>query len=144
MAIEFQVTFDCSGPEALARFWAEVLGYTLEDPPEGYESWAAYLEDAGVPEDEWDEGSSIADPDGLGPRIYFQQVSEAKTTKNRLHLDVDVGGGRTTPLEQRRAAVEEASARLTKLGATRLYEGALGDHFHITMADPEGNEFCLR
>lgn len=144
MATTFQVTFDCAGPDALAHFWANALGYKLDDPPAGYESRHAYLKDIGVPEEEWDEGSAIVDPDGRGPRVYFQQVPEGKTAKNRLHLDLDVGGGRATPLEQRRAAVNEAAARLTGLGAAKLYEAEEQDHYHVTMQDPEGNEFCLR
>lgn len=144
MAIKFQVTFDCAGPDALAHFWADALGYQLDNPPAGYETWHAYLKDIGVPEEEWDEGSAIVDPDGRGPRVYFQQVPEGKTAKNRLHLDLDVGGGRAAPLEQRRAAVNEAAARLAGLGARRLYEAEEQDHYHIAMQDPEGNEFCLR
>ncbi len=143
MALKFQVTFDCAGPDALARFWAEALGYELQDPPEGFDTWGAYLASVGVPEDEWDTGSSIVDPEGVGARIYFQQVPEGKSAKNRLHLDVDVSRGRAAPLEERRASVDEAVVRLAALGATKLYEASLDDHYAVTMQDPEGNEFCV-
>jgi hypothetical protein len=39
MSKDVQITFDCADPDALARFWAEVLGYTLQPPPEGFGSW---------------------------------------------------------------------------------------------------------
>lgn len=94
----------------MSHFWATALGYKLDDPPEGYDSWEDFLKDIGVPEDEWDSGSAISDPDGAGPRIYFQQVPESKSVKNRLHLDVQVGGGRKRPLEERRAAVDGESS----------------------------------
>lgn len=144
MAIAIQVTFDCAEPDALAHFWAEVLGYKLDDPPEGYDSWQDWLKDVGVPEDKWNSASAISDPDGSGPRIYFQQVPESKSAKNRVHLDVNVGGGRKSPLEGRRAAVGAAAERLATLGATRLYEHEEHDEYHVTMQDPEGNEFCLQ
>ncbi|MGI8941342.1 MAG: VOC family protein [Actinomycetota bacterium] len=143
MAIKFQVTFDCAAPESLARFWSEALAYELESPPDGYATWQEFLDAIGVPEDEWDDGSSIVDPAGRGARIYFQRVPEGKVAKNRLHLDLDVGGGRKTPLDQRTKAVNEAAARVAKLGATKLYEQEEGDSYAVTMQDPEGNEFCL-
>ncbi len=98
MAIKFQVTFDCAAPESLARFWAETLAYEPEAPPNGYATWHEFLDDIGVPEDEWDDGSSIVDPDGRGARIYFQRVPEKKVAKNRLHLDLE-------PDDRRDAAV---------------------------------------
>jgi hypothetical protein len=144
MAIGIQVTFDCADPDGLAHFWAAVLDYKLDDPPEGYATWEAFLEDIGVPKEEWNSRSAISDPDGEGPRIFFQQVPEPKSAKNRLHLDVNVGGGRKRPLDERRIAVREASERLIGLGATKLYEHEEQDEYHITMQDPEGNEFCLQ
>jgi hypothetical protein len=49
MARDVQITFDCADPAALAAFWANALGYRLQDPPKGYESWAQALEAMGVP-----------------------------------------------------------------------------------------------
>ena len=88
MAKEIQVTFDCADPGALAEFWAEALGYQVQGPPPGFDSWPAALTAWGVPEDQWNSKSAIIDPDGEGPRIFFQRVPEGKTVKNRVHLDV--------------------------------------------------------
>src|SRR3989442_608486 len=83
MAISIQVTFDCADPSRLASFWAAALGYKLQDPPEGYASWSEFLAALGIPEDQWNRASAIIDPDGHGPRIYFQQMPEPKTRFQR-------------------------------------------------------------
>jgi hypothetical protein len=97
MAAKFQVTFDCADPGLLVRFWVTALHYQVEDPPPGFASWKAYWQSIGVPPDELtdvtDDAESIVDPSGQGPRIWFQQVPEAKVVKNRLHLDLDASGG---------------------------------------------------
>jgi len=144
MTVRFQVTFDCAEPSALARFWMAALGYELEKPPDGFDTWEAFLESIGVSEDEWDTGASAVDPEGIQSRLFFQKVPEGKTTKNRVHLDLDVSQGRGASLEQRRSQVNDAVTRLEGAGATKLYETTEGDHYHVTMSDPEGNEFCLR
>ena len=64
MAILIQVTFDCADPDRLAHFWADLLGYELDSPPEGYDSWEAWLTEQGVPESEWNSASAVSDPDG--------------------------------------------------------------------------------
>lgn len=66
MATGIQVVFDCADPDRLARFWATALHYRVQDPPDGFTSWEAWLADAGVPEDEWNSASAIVDPDGAG------------------------------------------------------------------------------
>ncbi len=43
MATEIQVTFDCADPGTLSRFWCEVLGYVLDAPPAGFDTWEAAL-----------------------------------------------------------------------------------------------------
>jgi hypothetical protein len=144
MAIPIQVTFDCADPGRLAPFWAAVLGYKLQDPPEGYDSWPAFLVSIGVPEEQWNRASAIVDPDGHGPRIYFQQVPESKVVKNRVHLDVNVGGGLTTAPSERRARVDAAVERLCALGATQLRPMEEHGEYWVVMQDPEGNEFCLQ
>jgi hypothetical protein len=50
MAVSTQVVMDCTNPDRLARFWAEALGYKLQDPPEGFASWEDFLREQGVPE----------------------------------------------------------------------------------------------
>ena len=144
MATRVQVVFDCADPDRLAHFWAGMLGYTLQPPPEGFASWEDWLRDMGIPEEEWNSASAVVDPDGVGPRFYFQRVPEGKTVKNRLHLDVNVSGGRSVPIEQRKKQVEAQAERVAALGAHELYRMEEMGGFHITMADPEGNEFCLQ
>ena len=93
MATPFQVTFDAVEPAQLGAFWAELLGYVEQPPPPGFDSWDAALAAMGVPEGERDGAYGIVDPDGAGPRLFFQRVPEGKTAKNRVHLDVGVSGG---------------------------------------------------
>jgi hypothetical protein len=144
MAISVQVTFDCADPDRLATFWAEALGYKKADPPAGFDSWEAFLEANKVPKELWNSKSAIVDPDGQGPRIFFQQVPESKQVKNRVHLDVNVGGQLGTPPEERKARVDAAVERITGLGAKTLrVVEEMGERF-VVMQDPEGNELCLQ
>lgn len=144
MAIPIQVTFDCADPARVASFWAEALGYKLQDPPEGYASWPDFLTAIGVPEAHWNKASAIVDPEGRGPRIYFQRVPEPKVVKNRVHLDVNVGGGHGTPADERRARVDAAVERLCGIGATKLRPYEENGEYWVVMQDIEGNEFCLQ
>jgi hypothetical protein len=145
MSTGIQLVFDTGDPGAQAEFWAEALHYKLQDPPEGFATWEAFLTEQGVPETEWNTASAITDPDGKGPRIYFQKVPEGKTAKNRLHMDLNVSGGRTVPIEQRRERVNAEAKRLKALGATDE-RGAIDKdgEYWVRMNDPEGNEFCLQ
>lgn len=144
MATGIQVVFDCADPDRLARFWASVLGYRLQDPPEGYGSWEEFLEDQGVPESEWNSASAVVDPDGAGPRIFFQRVPEPKTVKNRVHLDVNAGGGLGVPVDERRRRVDAEVERLRGEGATLLRPVEERGEYHVVMQDPEGNELCVQ
>ena len=144
MPVRFQITVDCTDPNTLAEFWAEALGYDLQEPPGGFGSWREYWISVGVPEDEVEDGyDAVIDPNGEGPRIWFQQVPEAKAIKNRLHFDVLVGGGRTVPLEERKRRVHEEVERLEALGGTVriVMDNSEHNHYAIGMDDPEGNEF---
>src|SRR3954451_17087060 len=76
MAMTFQVTIDCADPDRLAKFWAAALGYQLQPPPEGFDTWIDFLKARGIPESLWNSASAIVDPAGAGPRIFFQQVPE--------------------------------------------------------------------
>jgi hypothetical protein len=144
VAVRFQLVVDCADPDLLARFWAAALGYVLEPPPPGFAAWDDWRRDMGMPESELGGGAdSIVDPDGAGPRIWFQVVPDAKSVKNRLHLDVAASGGRSLPIETRRSNVDAEVRRLVALGATvvrDLSEEGL-DHYAVAMRDPEGNEF---
>ncbi|MDL9938827.1 VOC family protein [Gordonia sp. ABSL1-1] len=144
MTRELQVTFDCADPGALSAFWAEVLGYRLQDPPGDFATWEDALKAFGVPPEQWNSASAIVDPDGRGPRVFFQRVPEGKTAKNRVHLDVRAAPG----LEgaDRMAALEAEATRLVGLGAARVERFEPRPPMeagHIVLADPEGNEFCL-
>ena len=139
MSTAFQVTFDAADPHALARFWALALSYVKEDHTE----FVRQLLEAGHirPEQtvEVDGGLAFAeaaacrDPDGAGPRLYFQRVPEPKQAKNRVHLDLRVGP----------AAIEREGDRLVALGARRLWYSDDRGGPCLTLADPEGNELCL-
>ncbi|RJL36006.1 VOC family protein [Bailinhaonella thermotolerans] len=146
MAVEWRLVIDCADPDRLAAFWAGALGYVLEDNSAlierllgaglvteadvtaigGRRAWKA-LAAARHPDDPVDPETGT----GLGRRLLFQAVPEAKTGKNRLHLDLHVGPDR------RDAEVE----RLRALGATVLWAVEDRGSRHVTMADPEGNEF---
>jgi hypothetical protein len=144
MAVAIQVTFDCADPNRLAQFWAEALGYKLQEPPPGYDSWEALLTEMGVPQDQWDNMSAVVDPDGKGPRILFQRVPEGKIVKNRVHLDVNIGGDPGTPPDERRMRVDAAVERLVTHGASKLQAFDQHNEYWVVMQDPEGNEFCLQ
>lgn len=143
-----QVTFDCADIDRLVEFWSAALDYVPEPPPAGFASWKERWLSMGIPEEELggaENGSgAIVDPAGQGPRIWFQQVPEPKTVKNRLHLDFIAAGGEYAGPE-RKARVEAEVERLIGLGATRLSvlhpEGS--SYYGVVLADPEGNEFCL-
>ena len=146
MAVSFQLVIDCADPEPLARFWAAALGYEFPPAPDGFGSWDDYWRDVGVPEDELGGGEDrIVDPEGRGPRIWFQVVPERKAIKNRLHIDIGVGGDRAVPLATRRERVDAEAARLVGLGATLVRALSTDglDHYAVAMTDPEGNEFDI-
>ncbi|MCW2840766.1 MAG: glyoxalase [Aeromicrobium sp.] len=142
MSRDIQITLDCADPAALAAFWAEALEYSVQDPPQGFDSWDDALRAFGVPEDQWNSRSAIV-ADGA-PRVFFQRVPEGKAAKNRVHLDIRVAPGLTGV--ERMDALEAEAARLAALGASRAYrvepDGRM-EQGNISMHDPEGNEFCL-
>jgi Glyoxalase-like domain len=146
MATSVQVVFDCADPPALAEFWAAALGYQLPPPPPGFDAWESFLTSIGVPESEWGSARPLVDPEGAGPRLYFQRVPEPKTVKNRVHLDLNVSGGHRVPRAEREERMTAEAARLVGLGATQLrwQVSEKFDESCIVMADPEGNEFCVQ
>ena len=107
------ITFDCADPRALARFWGQVTGWPVtEEPRPGFAE------------------AAVGTPGEDRPRLYFVQVPEGKTVKNRLHLDV-MPSDRTQ---------DEEIARLVGLGA-RVVSDPRPESGWVLMADPEGNEF---
>ena len=112
------VTFDAVDPPAISAFWAEITGH-VEDP-----------DDPNLPEhEEW----GLIDPAGRQPDLLFIKVPEAKTVKNRVHLDLQPSG----PRDEAVAWLEGLGARLV---ADHRKPGGTG---WVVMADPEGNEFCV-
>ncbi len=144
MGTKVQVVFDCADPDGLARFWAAALHYKLQDPPKGYDSWEAALTAFGIPKEEWNSASAIVDPEGAGPRIYFQQMDTPKPGKNRVHLDVNASSGPSVPLELRKEQVGAETDRLIGLGATKQQAWEEPGGYWVVMLDPEGNEFCVQ
>ncbi len=113
------ITIDCHDPRLVADFWMAALGY-VEDPG---------LDDDDIEDDE----AYLVDPGGVHPPLLFLTVPEAKTAKNRLHLDL-------TPDGPREAEVE----RLLGLGATLVDDHRKPDGSGwAVLADPEGNELCI-
>jgi hypothetical protein len=143
MATRVQVVIDCADPAKLAEFWALALGYEVQEPPPGYPSWEHFLRARRVPEAEWNCVSAIVDPAGVGPRICLYRVREPKVGKNRLHLDLSVGGGTDVPVEARRERILEEAARLETFGAARQRVVEDWSGVWVIMQDPEGNEFCV-
>lgn len=148
MTVRVQVVFDCADPGKLARFWALALDYVEPPAPEGFSSWEEWLRAQGWPEEEWNSASAIEDPDGTGPRIYFQRVPEPKTAKNRVHLDVNVSGGRKVSFEERRGRIDAKVEQLKEAGASVLRiqdrPSREPDYYGAVMQDPEDNEFCVQ
>ena len=138
MGRPIDLTFDCADAPVMASFWKLALGYVDESAPAPFESRGAWLESHGVPEEEWDTGAWLCDPDGIGPRLSILAVPEGKVAKNRLHMDVRVTS---------EGSQEERWERLMALvGALVDAGGRVLDtfaHHHVVMADPEGNEFCV-
>ncbi|HEX4755209.1 MAG TPA: VOC family protein [Candidatus Dormibacteraeota bacterium] len=113
MSLTFQSTVvDCTDARRVGTFWAELLGMPLQSEPggDGTEYWLDF------------------GPEGRD--LLFLAVPEAKTIKNRLHLDL-------RPDDQ-----EAEVRRALSLGATHADIGQ-GEQTWVVLADPEGNEFCI-
>jgi catechol 2,3-dioxygenase-like lactoylglutathione lyase family enzyme len=112
------VTVDSRDAHAQSVFWAQVLGFS-EDPED--------------PNEAGDEECMISSPDG-SQRLLFIEVPDAKSVKNRLHLDL-------RPVEGRR---DEELAELLDLGARVVADRRKADGSGwVVLADPEGTEFCI-
>ena len=155
MAYLFQTVIDCRDPHVLADWWADMLGWDVEESDEGFikemiAQGHATDADTRVYRGRlvWRGGQAINHPDDSGParrRVLFQEVPEGTPDEpttdrpmperrhNRLHLDIRIGD------DDR----DEIVARLIARGATKLWDGRQGPHTWVTMIDPEGNEFCV-
>lgn len=126
MATHWTLGCDAYDPQRLAAFWALALGYV---PEPGYDD---------------PEGASIIDPDGNGPAIGFLKVPEAKTSKNRMHIDVRVAGEGPWDMAERERLIRATVPELVTAGATVEREEFYGGQLdHVVLLDPEGNEFCV-
>ncbi|MDQ3553276.1 MAG: VOC family protein [Chloroflexota bacterium] len=145
MSTRIQVTFDCADPDSLSRFWANALHYVIPDPPAPHASWEDWARAEGIPEERWNDASAAEDPDGAGPRLFFQKVPEGKTAKNRMHMDLNASPGPDTPFDEKKRLVDAEVDRLKALGATDE-RGAIEERgsYWVRMNDPEGNEFCVQ
>ncbi len=126
MSTAWTITFDCADPATLAAFWRQALGYVDGAPPAGSATWEEWLASVGVPPEEWGDGAYIEDPAGLRPAMSFLKVPEAKSAKNRVHLDVQAGGGRGEPQEVRWARVLDGGPAPDRCGRDRGPRGHPG------------------
>jgi hypothetical protein len=149
MTLHWKLVIDATDPHSQADFWAQALGYVVEDNSPLIER---LLSAGAVPADvtveshdrhAWRDLAAVRHPDdaydevsgaGQGRRLLFQRVPEKKTVKNRLHIDVHTDQGNR----------EAETARLEALGATVLREVHEQGGEWVLMTDPEGNEFCVQ
>jgi Glyoxalase-like domain len=143
MGHNLQIVIDCVDPHVLADWWAETLQWHVEPQDEAF--IRSMIDQGFATESDtrmyrhkivWREAAAIhpdteASPERL--RVLFQLVPDAKSGKNRVHIDIRIDGDDV-------AATRE---RLVERGATVLHHGRQGPHTWVTMADPEGNEFCI-
>ncbi|HET7304367.1 MAG TPA: VOC family protein [Segeticoccus sp.] len=111
-----QWTLDVHDVAAMARFWSEVLGYRVEERPDG----SAML----YPR----QGDGAAELP-----VWLQPTEHPKRDKNRNHPD----------LRSRDGDVDAEVDRVVGLGARRIDVGQSPDDPFVVLADPEGNEFCI-
>jgi hypothetical protein len=137
MSRSIQVAIDCHDPHVLNRFWAALMEYEVEDHHDLIEQLMAegLLTDSETVTIDgrlaFLTAAACRDASGRG-RLLFQRVPEGKTVKNRVHLDVHAGDDR-----------DALVARCIEMGATKLWDGRQGPETWVTLADPEGNEFCV-
>lgn len=145
MGLNIQIVVDCRNPHELADWWAETLDWAVEPQDEGF--IRSMIEQGFATDAEtrihngklvWRDGSAIRPAEELDAkaparRLLFQTAPEGKTVKNRVHWDVRLDG----------KDKDEARKALESRGATFLWSASQGPHSWHTMADPEGNEFCI-
>ncbi|WP_049569441.1 VOC family protein [Nonomuraea sp. SBT364] len=125
MARIHDIVLDCRHPASLARFWAAAIdGYRVAPYDEAE---LERLRSNGIDDPEDDPNVLVEAAPGIKPRFFFTLVPEPKVVKNRMHLDLTADDP------------EAEVARLVGLGARVVAEY---DDW-VTMADPEGNEFCV-
>lgn len=148
MEAALQLTIDCREPERLVDFWQPLTGYEVPPPPAPYRTWRDFYISIGeTPETITGDGRDRLRPANgeAGIPIWFQEVPESKTIKNRLHLDLRVSAGVKVSRSERRAAIEGVVADVVARGGhlLRWWDDEESDRVNALMSDPEGNEFCL-
>lgn len=109
------ITIDCHDPYVLAQFWTKVFGVPMH------------------PDDNPGDPEAVVDVGEGRPVLLFERVPEAKTVKNRVHVDLQPGQPR-----------DDEVVRLVALGATQVDDRRRPDGTGwVVLADPEGNEFCV-
>ncbi|WP_255770545.1 VOC family protein [Pseudarthrobacter sulfonivorans] len=145
MGLKIQIVVDSKNPHELADWWAETLGWAVEPQDEAF--IRSMISQGHATDKEtlthhgklvWRTGQAIRPPEELDAkapahRVLFQAVPEEKTIKNRVHWDVRLDG----------RDKDEVRKQLEARGATFLWSANEGPHGWHTMADPEGNEFCI-
>ena len=110
-------SFDSVAPAKIAQFWAMALDWQIVD--------------GGDPDEVGVQPRTHRTDTGAQPELMFLRVPDAKSVKNRMHLDL-------RPDDQGAEV-----ARLESLGAVRADVGQGDAVSWVVMADPEGNEFCV-
>jgi hypothetical protein len=149
MTLHWKLVIDATDPHAQADFWAEALGYLVEDNSPLIEQ---LLGQGAVPVEAtvethgrraWRDLAAVRHPDdahdelsgaGHGRRLLFQRVPEPKTVKNRLHIDVHAEPGQR----------DAETARIEALGASVMRRVSEPGGEWVVLTDPEGNEFCVQ
>jgi predicted enzyme related to lactoylglutathione lyase len=114
MTASWGLAVDCLDADKAVDFWCAALGYRRFGSAGQYRS-------------------ALPAEGGVGPKLIFQAVSELKTSKNRLHIDILASD------------IELEAKRLCELGAVRIEDEPVSEHGMqwIVMRDIEGNEFCV-
>jgi hypothetical protein len=120
-----EIVVDCHDPVAQAAFWAAALGYQVVRTEQGQVEVAPWEREPPDLAEQVRQAPAV-------PTLVFVAVPEAKTVKNRLHLDL-------RPVDRPH---EAEVGRLIGLGARRADVGQ-GEVPWVVLADPEGNEFCV-
>ena len=105
------IMLDCNDLDAMVSFWGRILDVKEKNRFPGY-VWMTRISRG-------------------GPALAFQQVSEKKAAKNRLHLDL----GTVDP--------ELLISHVEELGGERRHDHDIAGFRWTVCADPEGNEFCV-
>jgi predicted enzyme related to lactoylglutathione lyase len=109
------VAIEAHDPAGLARFWADLLGWRVPD--------------AGR------TSVDVVATDDSGFGLRFVASPAPKVEQNRMHFDLT-----STSIADQQATV----ARALEGGGRRIDVGQPPDAQHVVLADPEGNEFCVR